>query len=62
MSTFVFKLIGFLIVVGVIFFAGVIVGGGFATEASQDTQRDRIEQCLPLKTAEELSACVEESQ
>lgn len=58
MSGFAFKAIGLLIVVGGIFFAGVFVGGGFATEAAETTQRDEIAHCLPVETVEDLDACL----
>ncbi|GAB3563300.1 hypothetical protein [Spelaeicoccus albus] len=61
MSGFVFKAIGFLIVVGVIFFAGFFAGGSFATDAAEGSQQQQIEQCLPINTAQELTACVGES-
>lgn len=58
MSHLLFKVIGFLVVVGAIFAAGVVVGGSFATGSAEDSQRARIERCLPITTAGELHACL----
>lgn len=58
MGGFAFKAIGFLVIVGVIFGAGVFVGGGFATEAAETSQRARIEACLPVKDVAALDACL----
>lgn len=58
MGGFAFKVIGFLVIVGVIFGAGVFVGGGFATEAAETSQQTKIEACLPVKDAGALEACL----
>lgn len=61
MSTFLFKAIGFFVVVGAIFFAGFFVGGGFATGAAYESQRDEVEVCLPVETTDDLDACLDET-
>lgn len=58
MGGFAFKAVGFLIVVGVIFGAGVFVGGGFATEAAETSQQSKVEACLPVKDVAALEACL----
>lgn len=58
MGNFAIKAIGFLIVVAVIFGAGVFVGGGFATEAAETSQQSTVEACLPVKDVAALKACL----
>lgn len=60
MGGILFKLIGILLVVGVIFGFGVLVGGGFATGAAEESMREQIVQCLPIENAEELTVCLAE--
>ena len=58
MAGFAFKAVGFLVIVGVIFGAGVFVGGGFATEAAETSQQSKVEACLPVKDVAALEACL----
>lgn len=59
MSGFAFKAIGVLVVIGAIFVAGFIVGGGFATDAAKKSDSEQISRCLPIKTVDEANACLQ---
>lgn len=60
MGRLVCKAIGLLLVIGVIFFAGVFVGGGFASGTVKDSVKDRIVECTPIKNADEVGKCLAE--
>lgn len=55
---FIFKFIAFLVVVGGIFLAGVVVGGGWATGMSEEGMLRQIDQCMPAESAEDLRPCL----
>ena len=59
MSGFAFKAIGLLVVVGTIFIAGFMAGGSFATSSAEHAQRQALEMCLPLNTADEIDDCLD---
>lgn len=56
MASFMLKLIGVLIVVGAIFFAGVAVGSGSGSGISTDDVLP-MQQCLPIETVTDLHNC-----
>lgn len=58
MGSLFFRLIGVLIVVGAIFGAGVIVGGGFAQEAAENDAQKILMSCLPIENATALQDCL----
>ncbi len=59
MASMLFKFIGVLLVVGVIFFGGFVVGGGFAAESAEHDVKTTVEQCLPIDDAAALQACLD---
>ncbi len=53
MGKLAFKFIGFVVVVGGIFFFGFVTGGAFGS----DMAVDQFEQCLPAQSVQELQPC-----
>lgn len=58
MGSMLFKAIGLLVVVGAIFAAGFVVGGGFAQQAAEHDVQKTLVGCLPLEDAAALQQCI----